>query len=177
MTIRKLLAVSIAAAAVGLGASGLARAATAQANLNVSATVAANCTISTGNVAFGIYDPIVVNATAALQRAGSVTVACTRGTAPNVGLDLGKSNTGTTRRMSDGASNFLPYELYVPTSNTPAAACAYSTVWGNAAGNWFALSAAPSFASRTYNVCGQIAGGIDVPAGTYNDIVVATVNF
>ena len=51
----------------------------ATANLNVSASVAAVCTISTAPVAFGAYDPVVANAATDLNGTGTVTVACTKG--------------------------------------------------------------------------------------------------
>jgi len=43
----------------------------ATANVAVSANVANVCTISTGAVAFGAYDPIVTNASAALETSGA----------------------------------------------------------------------------------------------------------
>ena len=46
--------------------SGSSYAATDTANLDVSATVSANCTISTAAVAFGTYDPVVTHASTAL---------------------------------------------------------------------------------------------------------------
>ena len=52
-------------------------AASKNANLDISASVAANCTITTGPVAFGAYDPVGANAAADLLATGSVTVACT----------------------------------------------------------------------------------------------------
>ncbi|MFN7221590.1 MAG: spore coat protein U domain-containing protein [Burkholderiales bacterium] len=39
------------------------------------------------------------------------------------------------------------------------------------------MTAAPSIASRSYNVCAQIAPGQDVSVGSYTDTVVVTVTF
>jgi hypothetical protein len=47
---------------LGLGAASVIHAGTQTANLPVTATVAANCAISTAAVAFGAYDPAVANA-------------------------------------------------------------------------------------------------------------------
>ena len=47
-------------------------------NLAVSASVAAKCTISDSTLAFGTYDPVVNNATTALDQVGTVDVACTK---------------------------------------------------------------------------------------------------
>ena len=46
-------------------------AASQNANLNVTASVAANCTITTSPVAFGAYDPVSANAAANLTASGS----------------------------------------------------------------------------------------------------------
>src|SRR5262245_34061530 len=144
-------------------------AATATANLGVSATVTNNCTISTSALAFGGYDPVVANASTALDGTGTVTVACTKGTTATVGLGLGSNSSAGARRMSDGAGSFLTYELYQDASHT--------TVWGNAGGSLLAPAAAPSKNARNFTVYGQVAASQDVAAGSYSDTVVATVNF
>jgi len=64
-------------------------AASKNANLDISASVAANCTITTGPVAFGAYDPVGANAAADLLAAGSVTVACTKGSVTTIDLGNG----------------------------------------------------------------------------------------
>ena len=144
-------------------------AATATANLGVSATVTNNCTISTSALAFGSYDPVVANASTNLDGTGTVTVACTKGTTATVGLGLGANATGSTRRMSDGAGSFLTYELYQDAGHV--------TVWGNAGAGLLSPAAAPSKTARNFTVYGQVASNQDVAAGSYSDTVVATVNF
>ena len=83
-------------------------AASANTTFTVSASVISNCTISAGNLAFGSYDPVGVNAGtgADLYANSTLTVACTKN-APNVwiGLDAGANSAsavGTTRAMSAG---------------------------------------------------------------------------
>ena len=144
-------------------------AATATANLPVSATVINNCTISTAAVAFGNYDPVGVHDAANLDGTGTVTVACTKGSTATVGLGLGGNPAGATRRMSDGSGNFLTYEMYQDAGRV--------NLWGNAAPDLLAPGAAPSKAARNFTVFGRVASGQDVPAGAYTDTVVATVNF
>src|SRR5581483_8493063 len=85
-------------------------AASASANLNISASVAAVCTITTSPVAFGAYDPISANAATDLTASGSVNVACTKGTPATIDLGNGASFAAGTRRMSSG-SDFLNYGL------------------------------------------------------------------
>jgi spore coat protein U-like protein len=141
-------------------------------NLSVTATVSANCTISTSAVAFGAYDPISTNASSALNGTGSVTVTCTNGSGATVTLgqgsnaDTGSSDTAPLRRMKAG-SNFLNYALYSDTNR--------STVWGNTAGTGVAHTGTGSAATLT--VFGQIAGGQNAASGSYSDTVVATVTF
>jgi spore coat protein U-like protein len=164
---------------VAVVASNAALAASTPANLAVSASVAANCTISTGAVAFGPYDPVVANATTALPGTGSVSIACTKGSAPSITLSLGANAVGTQRNMKivGGGADVLGYTLHQPPDTTPGTACPGSTVWDTSVGGTFTPTAPTTKASRTYNVCGTVAAGQDVSVGTYNDIVVATVNF
>jgi spore coat protein U-like protein len=171
MKLSKLLLV-LAFAGLTVVSSDSAVAATATANLPVSVTVANNCTISSTAVTFPNYDPIVTHATSPDDsNAGAVTVTCTKGTVANIGLGLGGNASGTQRRMKDGGSNYISYELYQNTGRT--------IVWGNAAGSWFTPTpaAAPDKNPRTFTVYGRISAGQDVPAGNYTDTVVATVNF
>jgi spore coat protein U-like protein len=169
---RKRLWLSSAAAVAALGfgiADTRVDAASASANLSVSATVSNNCTISTTAVAFGSYDPVVAHASSDLDGTGTVTVACTKGATATVGLGLGTNASGSTRRMKDAGTNYLTYELYQDSGR--------ATVWGNSGGALLSPPAAPSKAPRNFSVYGRIAANQDVPAGTYTDTVVATVNF
>lgn len=151
--------------------------------LTAQASVNTNCSVVATAVAFGTYDPITANAPPAsggvdLNSTGSITITCTKGTAPTIGLDLGAHASGSTRRMLSGSTDFLSYELYQPPNNTPGMACSFpATVWGTAGANLFSPTAAPSKIARIYNVCGTVAAGQDPAIGTYADAVVATVTF
>ena len=143
-------------------------------SLSVSASVANNCTISTGALAFGGYDPIVSNLSSPLDGTGTVTIACTKGASTTIGLDTGThagNASGTTRAMSDGAGtpSYLSYEIYQDSSR--------STVWSNSGGGLYTPAAAPSKAGRSYTVYGRVPAGQDPPAGSFTDTVTATVNF
>jgi spore coat protein U-like protein len=159
----------VGAALTVCGLSSPASAATATANLAVSATVTSNCTISTAALAFGSYDPVVANASTDLDGTGTVTIACTKGSTATVGLGLGANVSGTTRRLSDGSTNYLTYELYQDSGRT--------TVWGNSGAALLSPAAAPSKAARNFSVYGRVVSNQDVAAGSYTDTVVATVNF
>ena len=145
---------------------------TATANLQVSVSVNSNCTISSTAVTFSNYDPISTHATdPADSTGGAVTVTCTKGTSANIGLDLGANFSGSQRRMKDGGAtpNYINYQLFSDSGRT--------TEWGNASGSWLSPAPAPDKNARSFTVFGRIPGGQDVPAGTYTDTVVATVNF
>ena len=141
---------------------------TQTASLAISASVANNCTISTAPVAFGSYDPVVTHASANLDAAGTVTIACTKGSVTPVDLNLGSNASGSVRRMSDGGTNYLNYELYQDSGRT--------TVWGAGASGYTPV-AATSKAGRDFTVFARVPSGQDVPAGSYGDSVTATVNF
>lgn len=136
----------------------------------VGGSITAKCTAGTGSMAFGNYDPLVVNKTAALNVAGSVVLSCTRG-APNVTVTLDNGQnaahaSGTTRAMVSG-STYLSYELYT--------SAAHAKVWNSTNSVTYAST---SMASGTLSVYGQIPGAQDVPAAaSYSDSVTVTVNF
>jgi spore coat protein U-like protein len=165
--------------ALALFAAVPAFAQTATTNVSVTANIANTCTISNTAVALGAYDPVVTNLTAPKVGEGTVTITCTKGAVTTLSLGLGTHATGAQRRMSDGVPNFMNYELYQPPNNTPGTACSYTspTIWGTAGVNLFIPAVAPSKAARTYNICGEIAGGQDLPAGSFTDTVAAIVNF
>ncbi len=145
----------------------LAQAGSISANLNVSATVTDNCIISTADLAFGAYDPIVTNASSPKDSTGTVNITCTSGAVTNVELDTGANASGSTRRMKAG-SNYLTYEIYQDSGR--------NTVWGSGASK-LDTGTAPNFNLRAFTAYGRITAGQDVPAGSYTDTVVATVNF
>jgi spore coat protein U-like protein len=144
-------------------------------NINVSATVQAACTIATNNLAFGNYNPLSASA---LQVNTSLDVTCSVGSIPTVSLGAGNNVLTNQRRMANGTER-LNYSINQPASNAASAACAYTTSWGDGtvAGSVLTLTAAPSLAARTYNVCGEIPAGQSAATGSYTDVVVATVSF
>ena len=151
-----------------------AYAGTATANLNVSATVTANCVLSASPLAFGSYDGVSANATRDLDGVGFVSVTCTNGSAATITLGQGANpytGDGSTdaapqRRMNSG-SYFLSYALYQDAART--------TVWGNTAET--GVSSTGTGSSNEISVFGRMVANQSVPAGSYLDTVVATVTF
>ena len=129
----------------------------------VSATVLKDCVVSATALAFNNYTGAVNNATS------TVNVTCSNTTTYTVGLSAGLATgaTVTARKMQSGA-NLLPSALYSDNTMT--------TNWGNTlATNW--VSGTGNGAAQPLTVYGQIAAGLYVNPGTYNDTITVTVTY
>jgi spore coat protein U-like protein len=147
--------------------------------LAVSATVVNNCQFTTTPVAFGNYDPAVVNSAsgANLLATGTLLVTCTTGDSIQVDLDQGGNGTGSllvpARQMVNGGTNFLAYNLFWPTTANNGTTTA--TLWGTGSGSSFVFTATGS--QETVNVFGSVTKGQNVAAGSYTDTVNVAVNY
>jgi spore coat protein U-like protein len=145
-------------------------------DFDVTATVNGSCNIiSTADIAFGVYDPADVNFTTPLDGTGSVTIRCVRGTVVDVALGQGLfAGAGSTcaaplRRMSDGGTERLGYDIYQDAART--------TVWGCAATNDQTYTSGSPSTPTTLTTYGRVPAGQDVAAGSYDDTVVVTATF
>src|ERR1700730_16131172 len=134
---------------------------------NITASVAAKCTIGAFSIGFGAYDPF---AAAPLDQTGTVTINCTKGTSGVVSFDLGANPSGAVRRMKDtgAGTNFLTYEIYRDAART--------TVW-NAVNT---VTLGPSVSKNTAltaTAYGRVPNGQDAAVMSYQDTLVATVTF
>jgi len=176
-------ALHLSLAAALLAAAGVANAATTPTNIAVSATVSQGCSISTtAALAFGAYDPIGANATAALNATGQVSVSCSKGaTGLTISMDNGIHVVGTQRNMQGTvATDILLYNVFQPPTNVAGVACTFpGTIPWNATApaGVLTLTSAPSKTARLYNVCGTVPGGQDATTGAYTDTIIATLNF
>jgi spore coat protein U-like protein len=150
--------------------AGSVHAATTTANLGVTATVSATCSVSTTTVAFGTYNPAAaLDATAT----GAVTVTCTSGTGYTVSLDAG-ANPGTptdisTRRMKANTSDYLPYQLYQDG--------AHSIAWGDATTGTILTAQTGDGTPQAISVYGVVTKNQYVPTGSYVDTVLVTITY
>ena len=99
-----------------VGTAGLtmpAYAIDASQNLEVSANVGNSCTISTTALAFGAYDGVGTNKTAALEKMAEVSSICTTGAIGTIKLGDGANFDGGTRQMKHetDATKFLKYSV------------------------------------------------------------------
>jgi spore coat protein U-like protein len=157
-----LKALSAVALLVSLGFSLSVQAATAPANIAVTATVMKTCTNAVTPMAFGFYAGVQLDSTA------SVTVTCTNTTPYNVGLSSGMAPaaTVTTRRMTGGVGVFLGYALFSDTGRT--------TNWGSTTGA-DTVTGTGTGIGQVLTIYGRVAAGQFPAPGDYTDTIIATV--
>ena len=178
---KKIAIASATAALFSVGQSASAGQVTSP--LSVTATVSANCAITTAPSNFsGAYDPVSANAATDLLFTPSIVFKCTKSSGSvNVGVTLGANSTGPgLRRLNDGGTNYLNYNIYQPSAVGGAAACAYTTAYDTSGGGLFGVAGAnftTSSTNVTVKLCGQVPQAQDVPTGTYTDSVTVQVNF
>jgi spore coat protein U-like protein len=168
---------SLALACAAFAGTAVAAPSPVTANFQVTANVAASCTVSATNIAFGAYDPADVNATTPRDANGSVSVRCTRGTSTALATLSQGANpaTGSTcasplRQMNGGGTERLRYDIYQETGRTVA--------WGCDTTNDLPI---PTFTSSITPVVlttfGRIPAGQDAAIGSYTDTVQVSVTF
>lgn len=146
-----------------------AHAAETTSTLDVSATVTANCVVSTTALAFGNVD---VTSGSNVDGTGGISVTCTSGTGWAASANAG-SGTGAslaTRKMANGA-NLLNYALYTDSART--------TVWGDGVGGTTGtISGTGSGSAQASTIYGRVPSGqTSLPAGSYADTVTVTVTY
>ena len=132
----------------------------------VQTTVASTCVILAGPLTFGAYTGAQIDSTS------TITVTCTSGSAARVLLDEGPNKAGGStaasplRRMGDGATHYLNYQLYSDSAG--------GTIWDNVTGKTLTGSGI----AQGLTVYGRLPGGqLSAPVGSYNDTITATVSF
>ncbi len=164
---------SLAASLVLVAAAGAASTASADtvgSSFQVRITIQKACDVTTTaptDVDFGSHSSLSTNVTAT----STISVTCTPGSAYNIGLGAGlnASTAGNiaTRRMTDGASHYVGYQLYQDSART--------LPWGDTIGtNTFAGTGTGSAQART--VYGLVASA-NANAGAYTDTIAVTVTY
>ena len=154
-------------------AAGLAMpaaAATRTTTMNVTATVADDCSVTATSVAFGSVS--VINAAAPTAN-GGITVRCTLGTAWTATASAGGGTgaTATLRKMalSTDATKLLNYALYID--------AAYVSVWGDGT-TGTALTGTGTGNNDIRTIYGRIPTGQSTATrGAYADAVTVTVTY
>jgi len=130
----------------------------------VTANVPPDCTFSAGDLVFGTYSG------AQLDAQSSITLTCTSGTAWNIGLDAGTfaGATVTTRKMTGPGTSSMSYSLFRNSGRT--------LNWGNTVGT-DTLSGTGSGSAQSVSVYGRVPASQNLPAGSYQDTIIATITF
>ncbi|MCS5710952.1 spore coat protein U domain-containing protein [Candidatus Berkiella aquae] len=145
--------------------SSCCHAATNTTTFNVTATVAANCSISANTLAFGAYNPL----SAPTDSTTDITITCTNGSGYNVGLNAGTTAGGTvTNRLMANGANTLGYGLYQNSGRT--------INWGDTIGT-DTVSGTGNGGAQTLTVYGRIPSAQYVPPGSYSDTITITATF
>lgn len=145
---KKLLAIAAIAALTVMAGTAMA---SDSADLAVSATVIASCSMTGGTLPFGELDPTTAPEVTASSDA--VTVTCTSGTTYSLTGDDGANASGTQKRLSDGSENYIPYSVVIPSG-------------GSGTGSAVGVTITGTIAASSYNTA---------PAGSYADTVVLSV--
>jgi len=159
---------AVLAAVLATLASG-AGAATDSTSFNVKIIITNTCDIHTTaatDVNFGSVASTATN----VDAAGQLNVTCTPLAAYTIGLDNGQNGTSvSTRKMKDAGTNLVPYQLY------KAAARGAGDVWGSTVGTDL-YSGTGTGLAQAIPVYGRVPGA-NFPAGSYNDVVTATITY
>jgi spore coat protein U-like protein len=154
---KKLSLITLALALMAIAPAALAG--SAGGTLTVNATVNANCTISDATLSFGVYDPVVTNASSPLDGSTTMDVTCTKGITPNI-------TTATAGGTITNGTDTLNYLLYSDNLRT-----------NSFVSPGFDMPTALSKAPQTLTIYGRIPGNQDVSTGGYNGSITITVNF
>lgn len=135
----------------------------------VTATVAAECTVSTATLNFGAYDPVSANLIAPKDSTSAINVYCTKNTLATVALDNGLNFFGGNRRILSGLGDLLNYQLYTDAG--------HSIIWNAVNTDSGTSTSKLTPINGGFTVYGRIFPGQDVRAGSFTDTVLVTVNY
>ena len=138
------------------------------------------CMMHVGHLNFGEYEPTGKNQTQPLKSSTRLWHACSNPAERAVTITMGNGLYAASgnRRMLGSQGGYLNYNLYLPISNQPNAACSYAQVWGGTTNLQLDLSSnVTSIQGASYNICGAIEPGQQVKAGMYHDQVQVNINY
>ncbi len=158
---KTLIPIALAFALIALAPAAFA--ASTPGTLTVTASVAANCTISNATLAFGAYDPVSANASTGIDLDAQTTmsVLCTKGVTPTI-----STATAGGAMASTPAGFSLNYLLFSNSGRTTSFVTPFSL--GASASNKTA---------QTVTIYGRVAKDQDVGVAAYSGTTTVTVNF
>ena len=137
-------ALATAAAAICLPAPAIAS--TVGGSLATSATVTANCTVSTTPLAFGNVDS---TSASNVDATGGLSITCTNGSAwtASAGVGAGSGASYASRKMTAG-SDLLNYNIYTSAART--------TVWGDGTASTGTIGGTGNGSAQSFSVTGSM---------------------
>lgn len=136
------------------------------------ATILANCHLSTTPLNFGSASLLTSN----VDATATLTVQCTNSTPYSIGLDGGANASGSQRRMLNGASNYISYNLYTDAARSAAWSTTTSASSCTNGGGTCVLGTGTG-SNQSVTVYGRVPPQISPAVGTYTDTVIATITF
>jgi spore coat protein U-like protein len=138
-----------------------------------TATIGANCNVTTTALNFGSASLLTAN----IDATGTVSAQCTSSSPFSIGLDNGANASGSQRRMRLGAtSSYVTYNLYTNAGRTNAWATTSSSTACSGGSNTCALGTGDA-TTQYITVYGRVPPQTSPPPGTYADSVVVTVTY
>ncbi len=136
-----------------------------------TATVTNSCSIAIASATELNFGSTATLASA-IDQTSSISLSCPGSTSWRIGLNNGANASGTQRRMTNGTSNYIAYELYRDSARTQR--------WGNdtAGGTDTASGSGSGQANPTMlTVYGRVAAQAAQPPGAYADTVTVTLTY
>jgi spore coat protein U-like protein len=145
---------------------------TASSSTSATVTISSNCNISTTALNFGTTGLLASN----IDASGTISAQCNNTLPYSIGLDNGSNASGSQRRMKQGSSNFVNYNLYTDTGRTSAWTTTTSTT-SCTGGTGTCVTNTGTGASQNITVYGRVPSQSNPPQGTYSDTVLVTITF
>jgi spore coat protein U-like protein len=147
------------------------------ANMNVSANITANCSLSNTDLNFGDYDATGINRSRDLLATATISTTCTSGATGVVTMGQGEhvfyciSNNCIRRMANSEETSHLTYQIYTDAG--------YSVVWNHNTGDMRSVAnVTGSGASQGMTVYGKIPKNqINATAGSYSDTIIITLTY
>lgn len=151
-------------------ASTATLAATSTTTFNVRVTITAACDINTTaptDVDFGSQPSTATD----VDNQGALSVNCTPGAPYTIALDNGQNGADANSRQMSNGTDLVPYQLYRNVARTAA------DIWGSTTGTGGDVYAGTgSGMVQSIPVYGRVPG-TNFPAGSYVDVITATITY
>jgi spore coat protein U-like protein len=135
-------------------------------------TILANCYLSATPLNFGSASLLTSN----VDAIATLAVQCTNTTPYSISIDNGSNASGSQRRMLNGASNYIPYNLYTDAARSAAWSTTTSALSCTNGGGTCLLGTGTG-SNQNLTVYGRVPPQTAPAAGTYSDTVIATITF